>query len=43
VWPPIADALALRKPRGAGRIVAFVTGFAQGLRNRVEAETLRFV
>ncbi len=42
VWPPIADALALRKPRGANRIVAFVTGFAQGLRSRVEAETLRF-
>ena len=43
VWPPIADALALRKPRGADRIVAFVTGFAQGLRTRVEAETLRFL
>ena len=43
VWPPIADALALRKPRGAGRIVAFVTGFAQGLLSRVEAETLRFL
>ena len=43
VWPPIADALALRKPRGAGRIVSFVTGFAQGLLTRVEAETLRFL
>jgi glycosyltransferase involved in cell wall biosynthesis len=43
VWPPIADALALRKPRGAGRIGAFVTGFAQGLSTRVEPETLRFV
>ena len=36
-WPPIADALALRKPRGTGRIVAFVTGFARGLLTRVEA------
>jgi len=42
VWPPLSDAFALRRPRGAGRIVAFVTGFAQGLRSRVEAETLRF-
>jgi glycosyltransferase involved in cell wall biosynthesis len=43
VWPPIADVLTLHKPRGAGRIVAFVTGFAQGLSSRVEADTLRFV
>jgi len=43
VWPPIADVLALHKPRGAGRIVAFVSGFAQGLLSRVEAETLRIV
>jgi glycosyltransferase involved in cell wall biosynthesis len=42
VWPLIADALALRKPRGAGRIAAFLTGFAQGLRSPVETETLRF-
>jgi GT2 family glycosyltransferase len=43
VWPPLADALALRKPRGAGRIVAFVTGFAQGFRSPVDADTLRFL
>ena len=43
VWPPIADALALRKPRGIGRIVAFVQGFAQGLGSRVEPKTLRFL
>jgi len=42
IWPPIADALALRRPRGVDRILAFVTGFARGLRSRVEAETLRF-
>lgn len=43
VWPPLADALALRKPRGIGRIVAFTQGFVQGLRTRVEASTLRFL
>ena len=42
IWPPIADALALRRPRGVDRIVAFVTGFARGLRSRVESETLCF-
>jgi glycosyltransferase involved in cell wall biosynthesis len=42
VWPPVADALALRKPRGLGRIVAFVQGFAQGLQTRVEPDTLRY-
>ena len=34
LWPPLADALSLRKPRGAGRIIAFVQGFAQGLVTR---------
>jgi glycosyltransferase involved in cell wall biosynthesis len=43
LWPPLADALALRKPRGAGRIIAFVQGFAQGLQHRVEPKTLRFL
>lgn len=43
VWPPVADALALRKPRGLGRIVAFVQGFGQGLMSRVEPTTLRFL
>jgi glycosyltransferase involved in cell wall biosynthesis len=42
VWPPVADALTLRKPRGIGRIVAFVQGFTQGLMTRVEPKTLRF-
>jgi hypothetical protein len=36
------DALSLRKPRGLGRIVAFVEGFAQGVRSPVEAKTLLF-
>jgi glycosyltransferase involved in cell wall biosynthesis len=43
VWPPLADLLALRKPRGIGRILAFVQGFAQGLGTRVEPKTLRFL
>lgn len=43
VWPPLADALSLRKPRGWGRIAAFVKGFGQGLMTRVEPQTLRFL
>lgn len=42
LWPPLADALTLRKPRGIGRIVAFVQGFGQGLVSPVERKTLRF-
>jgi glycosyltransferase involved in cell wall biosynthesis len=42
VWPPIADLLALRKPRGVGRIVAFVQGFASGITMPVDRKTLRF-
>jgi glycosyltransferase involved in cell wall biosynthesis len=43
LWPPLADVLSLRKPRGFGRIVAFVQGFGQGLSSRVERKTLRFL
>jgi len=43
LWPPLADALSLRKPRGIGRIVAFAQGFTQGLLNRVDRATLRFL
>lgn len=43
LWPPVADALSLRKPRGVGRILAFAQGFARGLRDRVETKTLRFL
>ncbi len=42
VWPPIEDALHLRKPRGLIRIVAFVEGFAQGLCIAVDPVTLRY-
>jgi hypothetical protein len=41
IWPAIADALHLRKPR-AGRIVPFFLGFAAGLRMPVDRKTLRF-
>jgi len=43
IWPPISDALHLRKPRGVGRIIAFLEGFGSGLRTRVDKATLRFV
>ncbi len=43
IWPPIADLLRLRKPRGAGRIVAFLHGFGVGLRTQVDQATLRFI
>jgi glycosyltransferase involved in cell wall biosynthesis len=43
VWPPIADALHLRKPRGLIRIVAFVEGFGRGLCIAVDPATLRYV
>lgn len=42
VWPPIADVLSLRRPKGLGRITAFVKGFAQGLRTSVDRNTLRY-
>ncbi len=42
VWPPIADVLRLRKPRGLTRIVAFLQGFARGLRTPIDRETLVF-
>jgi glycosyltransferase involved in cell wall biosynthesis len=42
VWPPIADLLRLRKPRGLTRIVAFLQGFARGLRTPIDRETLLF-
>lgn len=42
VWPPLSDALRLRKPRGLGRITAFLSGFRSGLQTSVERRTLRF-
>jgi glycosyltransferase involved in cell wall biosynthesis len=43
LWPPFADLLRLRKPRGATRILAFLTGFREGLQTRVDPKTLRFL
>jgi glycosyltransferase involved in cell wall biosynthesis len=43
LWPPIADLLRMRRPRGGGRIVAFLEGFGVGLWTRVDPVTLRFV
>lgn len=43
VWPVVLDVLSLRKPRGVGRITAFVRGFIVGLSTPVDKETLRFV
>jgi GT2 family glycosyltransferase len=42
LWPPIADVLHLRRPRGLGRVTAFARGFAAGMQTPVEAKTLRF-
>jgi len=40
LFPPISDALRLRKPRGLSRIVAFAKGFAAGLQTKVDPRTL---
>jgi GT2 family glycosyltransferase len=42
VWPPLADVLRLRRPRGGVRIRAFLEGFARGLASPVDEKTLRF-
>jgi glycosyltransferase involved in cell wall biosynthesis len=42
MWPPISDLLHLRRPRGVGRITAFLHGFGVGLMTPVDRMTLRF-
>jgi GT2 family glycosyltransferase len=42
LWPPIADLLHLRKPRGIGRIQAFLQGFALGILTPVDRKRLLF-
>jgi len=42
LWPPIADLLRLRKPRGVTRITAFLRGFVAGWRTPIDRETLLF-
>jgi GT2 family glycosyltransferase len=41
--PAVVDALHLRRPRGLGRIVAFLRGFGQGLRTPVDRTSLKYV
>jgi glycosyltransferase involved in cell wall biosynthesis len=43
LWPPCAELLRLRRPRGLARIVGFVQGLGQGLRLPVDPKTLQFV
>ena len=42
LWPPIRDALHLKRPRGATRIVAFVQGAVRALRTPIDPKTLWF-
>jgi hypothetical protein len=42
LWPAMLDALNLRRPRGVGRILAFMRGFTQGLLTPVDREHLLF-
>ena len=42
LWPPLADLLQLRRPRGVARIGAFFRGFIQGWRTPVDPRTLLF-
>ncbi len=42
LWPPILDALQLKKPRGLGRVTAFGRGMVEGFATRVDRATLRF-
>lgn len=42
LWPPVYDALRLRKPR-ITRIPAFVQGFIDGWRTPVDRATLKFI
>jgi len=43
LWPPVADLLSLRRPRGMARITAFVEGFVKGIRTPVDRATMMFV
>jgi glycosyltransferase involved in cell wall biosynthesis len=42
LWPPIADVLHLRRPRGLARITGFISGFAGGMRLPVDRKRLLF-
>ncbi len=43
VFPPLSDALRLRRPRGIGRVTAFCRGFAVALDTPIDRRTMRFV
>jgi len=43
LWPPVSDLLRGRRPRGLGRIGAFLRGFARGWRTPVDRQTLLFL
>jgi glycosyltransferase involved in cell wall biosynthesis len=42
LWPPVADLLRGKRPRGYSRILGFLRGFVQGLSTPVDRETLIF-
>ena len=42
IWPPVVDLLCLRRPRGLGRIGAFLQGFVRGWQTPVDPKTLLF-
>lgn len=41
--PPIMDLLKRRRPTGIGRITAFLSGFADGMRTPMDPKTMRFL
>jgi glycosyltransferase involved in cell wall biosynthesis len=43
LWPPVADLLRGRRPRGLGRIGAFLRGFLRGWLTPVDRRTLLFL
>jgi glycosyltransferase involved in cell wall biosynthesis len=42
IWPPLADLMKLRRPRGLARITSFLHGFTNGLLTAVDRDTLTF-
>jgi len=42
IWPPLLDLLRLRRPRGVGRVLAFLSGFARGLLTPVDPRSLNY-
>jgi len=42
LWPPVFDALRLRRPRQISRIIGFTDGFVNGLRTPVDRATFKY-